>query len=177
MDEPRGLSDHETSESEFVILAAVDNSKLASPVVELAARAARRMWQSTSLHLVHVWRTSRFDRPTMAGFSREDLVREAQEFLAYQVKVARRQATVAVTGHFAEGDPAYQIVSTARAVKADLVVLGTGEHAGLERFLVGSVAEKVSRHAPCSVLVVRQKQRPYIRVDSHDSPEEHDDEP
>jgi universal stress protein A len=174
MDEPRG-PDRETSESEFIILAAVDNSKLASPVVELAARAARRMWQSTTLHLVHVWRTSRFDRPTSAGFSREDLVREAQEFLAYQVKVARRQATVPVTGHFAEGDPAYQIVNTARALKADLLVLGTGDHSGLERFLVGSVAEKVSRHAPCSVVIVRQKQRPYIRVESHDSPGDDDE--
>jgi nucleotide-binding universal stress UspA family protein len=142
----------------------------------MAARAARRMWSGAALHLVHVWRTSRFDRPASAGFTREELVREAQEFLAYQVKVARRQATVPVIGHFAEGDPAYQIVRVARTVKADLLVLGTGDHAGLERFLVGSVAEKVSRHAPCSVVIVRQKQRPYIRVESHDSPGD-DDEP
>jgi nucleotide-binding universal stress UspA family protein len=176
MDEPRGQSDPDTSELDFIILAAVDNSKLASLVVEIAARAARRMWSSSALHLLHVWRTSRFDRPTSAGFTREELVREAQEFLAYQVKVARRQATVPVAGHFAEGDPAYQIVQMARSLNADLVVVGTGDHGGLERFLVGSVAEKVSRHAPCPVLIVRQKQRPYIRVASHDSPGD-DDEP
>src|SRR6516164_5971995 len=111
MDEAHRGPSEVPSESEFIILAAVDNSKLASAVVEIAARAARRMWSGTTLHLVHVWRTSRFDRPTIAGFSREELVREAQEFLAYQVYVARRQATVPVTGHFAEGVPAYQIVS------------------------------------------------------------------
>jgi nucleotide-binding universal stress UspA family protein len=81
-----------------------------------------------------------------------------------------------VTGHFTEGDPAYQIVRFARTLKADWLVLGTGDHGGLERFLVGSVAEKVSRHAPCSVVIVRQKERPYIRVPSHDSPGD-DDEP
>jgi nucleotide-binding universal stress UspA family protein len=176
MDEAQGTSGRETSESEVIILAAVDNSKLASLVVELAARAARRMWSRSALHLLHVWRTSRFDRPSSAGFSREELLREAKEFLSYQVKVAGRQATVPVTGHFAEGDPAYQIVRFARTMKADLLVVGTGDHGGLERFLVGSVAEKVSRHAPCPVLIVREKQRPYIRVESHDSPGD-DDEP
>jgi universal stress protein A len=175
MDEAYRDSSGDRSESEFIILAAVDNSKLASAVVEIAARAARRMWSSAALHLVHVWRTSRFDRPTSAGFSREELVREAQEFLAYQVKVAQRQATVPVTGHFAEGDPARQIAHMARKVKADLLVLGTTDHVGLERFLVGSVAGKVFRDAPCSVLIVREKQRPFIRVEFHDAPGDDDD--
>jgi len=54
-----------------------------------------------------------------------------------------------------EGDPAAEIVRYARHTGIDLIVLGTHGRTGLERFLMGSVAEKVLREAPCSVLVVK----------------------
>lgn len=49
----------------------------------------------------------------------------------------------------------HQIVETARKKKADLIVLPTHGHTGLKHVYLGSTAEKVVRHAPCSVLVVR----------------------
>lgn len=55
-----------------------------------------------------------------------------------------------------EGRPADVIVDHAQAVKADLVVMGSLGRTGLERLLVGSVAERVVRLAPCPVLVVRE---------------------
>jgi nucleotide-binding universal stress UspA family protein len=54
-----------------------------------------------------------------------------------------------------EGDPAGEIVDYAREVATDLIVMGTHGRTGLERLLMGSVAEKVMREAPCSVLVVK----------------------
>lgn len=54
-----------------------------------------------------------------------------------------------------EGDPANQIVRHARDSGVDLIVMGTHGRTGLERFLMGSVAEKVLRDAPCSVLIVK----------------------
>ena len=54
-----------------------------------------------------------------------------------------------------EGDPATSIVSYAREPGADLIVMGTHGRTGMERLLMGSVAEKVLRDAPCSVLVVK----------------------
>jgi nucleotide-binding universal stress UspA family protein len=54
-----------------------------------------------------------------------------------------------------EGDPASEIVAYAREAGMDLVVMGTHGRTGLERLLMGSVAEKVMREAPCSVLVVK----------------------
>jgi nucleotide-binding universal stress UspA family protein len=54
-----------------------------------------------------------------------------------------------------EGDPAAEIVRHAREVNADLIVMGTHGRTGLERLLMGSVAEKVMRDAFCSVLVVK----------------------
>lgn len=52
------------------------------------------------------------------------------------------------------GDPSRTIVDQALAVRADLVVMGTHGRSGSERFMVGSVAEKVVRTAPCPVLTV-----------------------
>jgi nucleotide-binding universal stress UspA family protein len=54
-----------------------------------------------------------------------------------------------------EGDPATEIVRFAEESAVDLIVMGTHGRSGLERLLMGSVAEKVMREAPCSVLVVK----------------------
>lgn len=55
-----------------------------------------------------------------------------------------------------EGRPADLIVDHAQAVKADMIVMGSLGRTGLERLLVGSVAERVVRLAPCPVLVMRE---------------------
>lgn len=56
-----------------------------------------------------------------------------------------------------QGRPDYEVVACAKQWGADLLVLGTHGRTGLGRVLLGSVAEHVVRHAPCSVLVVRGK--------------------
>jgi nucleotide-binding universal stress UspA family protein len=56
---------------------------------------------------------------------------------------------------FLEGDPAGEIVRHAVDAGVDLIVMGTHGRTGLERLLMGSVAEKVMREAKCSVLVVK----------------------
>lgn len=56
---------------------------------------------------------------------------------------------------FLEGDPASEIVRYAVDAGVDLIVMGTHGRTGLERLLMGSVAEKVMREARCSVLVVK----------------------
>jgi nucleotide-binding universal stress UspA family protein len=53
------------------------------------------------------------------------------------------------------GAPAAEIVAAAGDLKADLICLGTHGRGGLAHLLLGSVAEKVIRHAPCPVLTVR----------------------
>lgn len=56
-----------------------------------------------------------------------------------------------------EGIPADEIIKTAKEEDVDLIVIGTLGRSALEKLLLGSVAEKVIRHAPCPVLVVRIK--------------------
>jgi nucleotide-binding universal stress UspA family protein len=54
-----------------------------------------------------------------------------------------------------QGDPADAILDVAEEQGADLIVVGNKGMTGAKRFLLGSVPNKVSHHAPCSVLIVR----------------------
>jgi nucleotide-binding universal stress UspA family protein len=56
-----------------------------------------------------------------------------------------------------EGDPRAEIVEEAKRWPADLIVVGSHGYTGLKRWLLGSVAQSVVSHAPCSVEVVRKR--------------------
>jgi nucleotide-binding universal stress UspA family protein len=55
----------------------------------------------------------------------------------------------------AEGDPAAEIIRAAQETGAELIVMGTHGRTGLQRLLMGSVAEQVLRKASCPVLTVK----------------------
>lgn len=57
--------------------------------------------------------------------------------------------------HPVEGDPAEGILKVAEQTKADLIVVGNKGMAGARRFLLGNVPNKISHHAPCSVIIIR----------------------
>jgi nucleotide-binding universal stress UspA family protein len=58
--------------------------------------------------------------------------------------------------HVLEGDPYEKIIETAKAVGADLIVMTSHGRGGVKHLVMGSVAEKIVRHAPCAVFVVRR---------------------
>jgi len=62
---------------------------------------------------------------------------------------------IEVQTHPVEGDPADAILNVAEEVKADLIVVGNKGMTGARRYLLGSVPNNVSHHAPCSVIIVR----------------------
>jgi len=66
-----------------------------------------------------------------------------------------REAGVDVDIYPRQGDPADAILDVAEEREADLVVVGNKGMTGARRFLLGSVPNKVSHHAPCSVLIIR----------------------
>jgi nucleotide-binding universal stress UspA family protein len=66
-----------------------------------------------------------------------------------------KDAGVDVETFAREGDPADAILDVAEERGADLIVVGNKGMTGAKRFLLGSVPNKVSHHAPCSVLIVR----------------------
>jgi nucleotide-binding universal stress UspA family protein len=65
------------------------------------------------------------------------------------------EAGVDVQKFARQGDPADAILDVAEETKADLIVVGNKGMTGARRFLLGSVPNKVSHHAPCSVLIIR----------------------
>jgi nucleotide-binding universal stress UspA family protein len=66
-----------------------------------------------------------------------------------------KEAGVDVETFARQGDPADAILDVAEEQKADLIIVGNKGMTGAKRFLLGSVPNKVSHHAPCSVLIIR----------------------
>jgi nucleotide-binding universal stress UspA family protein len=66
-----------------------------------------------------------------------------------------RQAGVPLDVYARQGDPADAVIDVAEEREADLVIVGNKGMTGAKRFLLGSVPNKVSHHAPCSVLIIR----------------------
>jgi nucleotide-binding universal stress UspA family protein len=78
--------------------------------------------------------------------------KEVREMLA---KIKPHDAKVKYEYRFAEGEPAAEIVTLAKQEAADLIVMSSHGRTGLNRLLMGSVAEVVMRRAPCPVLIVK----------------------
>jgi nucleotide-binding universal stress UspA family protein len=66
-----------------------------------------------------------------------------------------REAGVQVNTYPRQGDPADAILDVAEEREADLIIVGNKGMTGAKRFLLGSVPNKVSHHAPCSVMIIR----------------------
>ena len=66
-----------------------------------------------------------------------------------------RDAGVTVAVYPSQGDPADAILDVAEERDADLIIVGNKGMTGAKRFLLGSVPNKVSHHAPCSVMIIR----------------------
>jgi nucleotide-binding universal stress UspA family protein len=133
------------------ILHPTDFSDRSQAAFEMASALARDY--AAELVVVHV------DRP-MPIFAPDGIAvaGPTEEPYEARVKLAEIRPTdprVTVTHHLLEGDPAEQILKAARAVAADLIVLGTHGTTGLARLLMGSVAESVVRKAACPVLTVK----------------------
>lgn len=83
---------------------------------------------------------------------------EAEAALARWRADAERRAGRPVSASVLEGEPAAEILRHAREERCDLLVLGTHGRTGMSRLVLGSVAERVARRAPCPVLVVHDRQ-------------------
>ncbi len=81
--------------------------------------------------------------------------REDVDATLEQAAAPAREAGVDVNVYPRQGDPADAILDVAEERGADLIVVGNKGMTGAKRFLLGSVPNKVSHHAPCSVLIIR----------------------
>jgi nucleotide-binding universal stress UspA family protein len=81
--------------------------------------------------------------------------REDVQFVLDKAAGVAKQAKVDVVTHPREGDPADAILDVAEENDADLVLVGNKGMTGARRFLLGSVPNKISHHAPCDVWIVK----------------------
>jgi universal stress protein A len=110
------------------------------------------------LSLLHVLEPSpylgEFILPTMGEDLLSDLERQARAALA-RVLPEAQNVQIEVTRSVVMGSPSLKIVETAEAEHVDLIVMATHGRTGLSHLLIGSVAERVVRTAPCPVLTIR----------------------
>lgn len=136
------------------ILIALDESPVGAHAAGVGTQLATDLGaESAFLYVVDPAETVLAD----SGIPAADLValaeKDAKRLLAgFRSRAAQGAAPLEFV---AVGTPATEIVRTAREWAADVIVIGSHGRHGLERVLLGSVAEAVMRHAPCSVLVVR----------------------
>jgi nucleotide-binding universal stress UspA family protein len=138
------------------ILLGIDDSKNAAEIAR--ALGAQFRPQNTDVLVLHVLQPLGLVAPPemAAGYAPElaDLKQPAHELvgrIAQQLRAEGFKAESAVE----VGDVREIVLDSAAEWRADLIVLGSHGKRGLQRFLLGSVAEFVARHAKCSVQIVR----------------------
>ena len=152
----------------YVILAAIDMSPHADGVIAAASRLARAT-PGAEIHVVHA-----LDPRDLQGFPIADVyataMTEHRAFIDKCAKDVNRAAAADVVAHLSEGDPWRAIVQTAASIDADLVIVGTHGRRGVARWVMGSIAEQVVRHAACPVYVVRPKDHVGVRAPEIEPP-------
>jgi nucleotide-binding universal stress UspA family protein len=89
--------------------------------------------------------------------ARNELQQQAEELVHKIARQLEVNKTLEVDIRIREGDARTEIVSEAADWEADMIVVGSHGYTGIKRWLLGSVAQSIISHAPCSVEVVRQR--------------------
>lgn len=148
------------------IILPLDGSLLAERAVEPTIRLGRKTGAAIILLRVptaDVYVPSREFGGAIGVLTAEQAVTRAHDDVtAYLKRVEARFAHAGVTADIEvrDGDPAGEIVDLAVETEADLIVMSTHGRSGMTRWLLGSVAAKVVRHAPCSVYLCRTEKLP-----------------
>jgi nucleotide-binding universal stress UspA family protein len=137
------------------IVVGTDGSEAAQEAVRQAADLASR--EGARLHLVAAYPDPQVLREKITGGATTQPVDLRGVAIAVLKRAEHRVPKgVELETHAREGDPAEVIIQVANEQQADLIVVGSSGLTDIRRFLLGSVSNKVSHHAPCSVMIVRR---------------------
>lgn len=138
-----------------VIVVGTDGSDTADVAVQRAAALAKLT--GARIELVSGYRED-YSLVAGTGMYVGDLsgdARKAADGCLESTATRLRAEGIEVETHCMGGDPADALIGVAEATEATMIVVGSkGMHGG-RRFLLGNVPNKVSHHAPCSVMIVR----------------------
>jgi len=137
------------------ILIAVDGGPLAAHAAEIGMELASSL--GAEIAFVHAIDPGLSQAP---GITPSDLVAEAEREGRRLIAGFRQllPQTNPPLEFIHVGKPAAEIIRTAKEWPADIIVIGSHGRHGIQRALLGSVAEAVMRHAPCPVLVIRARE-------------------
>ena len=107
----------------------------------------------TAIYVADTNRTSHLPDDMLLFSIRELLLKEGKEALKH-VEDQAREKGVAYEGVVVEGNPGSEIISYAESAKMDIIIIGAVGRTGLDKFLLGSVAEKVVRNSKIPVLTI-----------------------
>jgi nucleotide-binding universal stress UspA family protein len=148
---------HGSGDLPWRLLVAYDGSPMAQAAVETVASLP--LHTSTEIRVTSVLTlitSYRMDVLQTLSASWQEKKQATQASLERTAELLRR-ATPQVTTELREGEnPSQEILQAAEAFGAQLIVMGHRGRSGIERFLLGSVANHVVHHAPCSVWVARR---------------------
>ena len=148
------------SDSTLTVLVAVDFSETSRRAMAWAFDYGQRA--PCAIHLVHVIERHLSMRDlvdTGVGGLREE-IKEIEDVARRELEAMApsreaRESIGPLHEHVALGKPAGEILRLADELGADMIVMGTHGHTGVERLFVGSVAQRVVRAAPCTVVCVK----------------------
>lgn len=138
------------------LLLAVDGLKGVTPTIRTAVDLAKKT--GSELHVIHVGLLSRWTHPdTLSDAQYNKLKEEAQERLDRDVQQINDMDGTVTESYVRMGKVDGEIIKLSEELGADVIVVGNREQNTASRILLGNDAESIVRHAPCSVLVVRQE--------------------
>jgi nucleotide-binding universal stress UspA family protein len=139
---------------EFSVLIALDGTKFAEE--SLLLLPFLKLIGATNVHLVSVWEDVEGGAPSYMQRMREASEKGSNLLTAYLESKVRDLTPVGMELEpvFATGDAAEQVLRVADETNSDLLVIATHGRAGIERWRLGSVADKVVRSASCPTLVI-----------------------
>ena len=140
------------------IVVGTDGSETAEKAVGQAMELAKV--HGATLHVVTAFQPVSSEgfqssRGVPAEFSSSASPRDAVDALLGEIAHLATEAAIPFETYARMGDPADALLDVAEERDADLIVVGNKGMTGAKRFLLGSVQNKVSHHAPCSVLIIR----------------------
>jgi len=143
------------------ILCPIDFSDASRVALETACELARRFGAKVALFHAYPVPGYTFPDGSFVASTKmlEELAEQARRHLDEWKALAEAAGIAGVETATAVGEPAHEIVAFATEQHSDLLVLGTHGRTGLTHALMGSVAERVVRKAPCPVLTVRPPRR------------------
>ncbi len=135
------------------ILVPTDFSPLSDNALAFACQIALQM--KSELFLLTIQSLPANDDPTMAIELIKTIEESGKEKLKLKAKeIKEKYKEIKITTQFSFGIPSITVKEYLETGNFDLVVMGTRGASGVDRFLFGSVAESISKHSPCPVIIV-----------------------